>query len=102
VRALPVNPAYLAGIEAGNYNGAAQTTVPFIYNLPETYKGDFLDLQNQVVNKYLGTPEQALYSYIIMGYYPFISTGSYEVKYQYILPDGTPGSTALFNYPNPI
>jgi hypothetical protein len=102
VRALPVNPTYLAEVQAGIYNGYAQTSVPFIYDLPQTYKGDFTDLQNQVVNKTLGTPEQALYDYIIMGYYPFISTGNYEVKYQYVLPDGTPGSTAVFNYPNPI
>ena len=102
VRAMPVNPGYLAEVQAGNYTGDAQTSVPFLYNLPEAYKVDFLDLQNQVVNKYLGTPEQSAYSYIIMGFYPFINTGNYEVKYQYILPDGTPGSTAVFNYPNPI
>ena len=102
VRALTLNPTYLAELQAGNYNGYSRTSMPLIYNLPEAYKEDFLDLQNQVVNKYLGTPQQAVYEYIINGYYPFIRQGNYKVLYRYVLPDGTIGSSALVIYPNPI
>ena len=102
LRALTLSNAYLSELQSNIYNGSASTSLPFIYNLPLTYKEDFLDLQNQVVNQFLGTPEQKQYEYLINGYYPFIRQGNYKVKYQYVFPDGTKGSSAVFNYPNPI
>lgn len=102
LRALTLSDVYLAELQSNIYNGAASTSLPFIYNLPLVYKEDFLDLQNQVVNRFLGTPQQKQYEYLINGYYPFIRQGNYKVVYQYVFPDGTKGSHAIFNYPNPI
>ena len=102
VRALTLSGTYLTELQNGISNGTAGTSLPFIYNLPMVYKLDFLDLQNQVVNRFLGTSMQGKYEYLINGYYPFIRQGNYKVQYQYVLPDGTKGSNAIFNYPNPI
>nr|HPI00203.1 hypothetical protein [Chitinophagaceae bacterium] len=68
----------------------------------EIYKNDFLDIQNQIVNKYLGSGQAMQFDYLINGYYPFIRRGIYRVKYQYVLPDGKLGSSKVIGYENPI
>jgi hypothetical protein len=101
VRSLPVSLSYLSQIEQGNYSNAQVTQrLPYIYDLARIYKADFIDLQNQVVNRFLGTSRQGQYEWLIMGYFPFIRQGLYQVKYQYILPDGKPGSSAVVSYHN--
>jgi hypothetical protein len=102
VKALPLMNVYLGEISNDNFNGYAKTRLPFIYNLPQIYKQDFLDLQNQVVNKFLGTSRQQQYEYLINGYFPFMRQGNYKVRYQYVLPNGKAASNAIFEYQNPI
>jgi hypothetical protein len=102
VRAMPLRNTYLGEVSNDNFNGYAKTRLPFIYNLPQIYKQDFLDLQNQVVNKFLGTSQQQQYGYLINGYFPFIRQGNYKVRYQYVLPNGKPASSAIVEYQNPI
>ena len=70
--------------------------------LAKIYKADFIDLQGQVVNKYLGTASQENYKWLIEGYFPFIREGYYDVQYNYMLPDGSKGTSAIVNYYNPI
>jgi hypothetical protein len=102
VKALPLMSIYAGELGDDNFNGYAKTRMPFIYNLPQIYKQDFLDLQNQVVNKFLGTSQQQQYEYLINGYFPFMRQGNYKVRYQYVLPNGKPASSAIFEYQNPI
>lgn len=100
VRAIPLSTQYLTEIEGNNFYGMARSRFPFIYNLPQLYKEDFGDIQHKVVNRFLGTPQQSQYSGLIMAYYRFIRHGYYKVGFQYVMPDGTTGSRAVFEYYN--
>jgi hypothetical protein len=100
VKALPISTEYLTEIHDNNFQGIATKRFPYIYNLPQVYKQDFLELQNKVVNKFLETPQQMNYEYIINGHYKFIRQGYYTVKLQYMLPDNTKGSEGVFEYYN--
>lgn len=100
VRAIPLMNTYLSEVQAGIENGYAKNRLPYIYNLPEVYKCDFMDLQNQVVNRYLGSPQAYQFDYLINGYYPFIRQGRYKVIYQYVLPGGKTGSSKIIEYEN--
>jgi hypothetical protein len=102
-KAISVMSGYLAEVAQGAVTSSGfKITLPFVYNLPLLYKQDFMDLQYQVVNRYLGTPEQNKYQRIILGFYPFIRYGKYKVEYQYVLPNGAKGTRAVFEYQNPI
>lgn len=101
-RALPIMSLYQMQAELSESTGITTTRVPYIYNLPDVYHQDFIDLQTQVVNTFLGTEQQNRYASIIMGGYPMIRAGNYPVKFQYILPNGKRGSSAIFTYTNPI
>jgi hypothetical protein len=103
LRALPISVAYLSLVENGNFTDANVTQwLPYVYDLASVYKGDFHDIQNQLVNRYLGTPRQKDFAKIINGYYPFIREGFYEVSYQFVLPGGTKGTASVIRYHNDI
>jgi hypothetical protein len=87
-------------VENGNFYGLARQRFPYIYNLPQIYRQDFTDLQQKIVNQFLGTARQADYNYIINGYYRFIREGNYTIELQYTLPDGTKGTSTRFDYYN--
>lgn len=102
-RALPISLGYRSLVENGNFSDQQVTQwLPYIYDLPSIYKADFQDIQNQLVNRYLGTPRQKDFEKIINGYYPFIREGFYEVNYQFVLPGGTKGSASVVRYQNEI
>lgn len=100
VKALPISTAYLTEVEADNYQGVALIRFPYIYDLPSAYKNDFIDLQKTIVNRFLGTTDQSKYEYIINGSYKFIRSGYYTIELHYVLPDGTAGTSAEFEYYN--
>jgi hypothetical protein len=100
-KAFIVMPSYLAEANTGSVKSWFKTRLPYLYDLPLIYKLDFLDLQYQVVNKYLYSDQRQEFEYLINGYFPFIRYGKYKVKYQYVLPDGTRTSNAVFDYHNP-
>ncbi len=100
VKSVPVSAAYLTEVENGNFYGLARQRFPYIYNLPQIYRQDFTDLQQKIVNQFLGTARQADYNYIINGYYRFIREGNYTIELQYTLPDGTKGTNTRFDYYN--
>ena len=103
LRALPISLGYLSLVENGNLTDQQVTQwLPYIYDLPSIYKADFHDIQNQLVNRYLGTPRQKDFEKIINGYYPFIREGFYQVNYQFVLPGGTKGSASVVRYQNEI
>ncbi|HEU4553801.1 MAG TPA: hypothetical protein VFS25_13250 [Chitinophaga sp.] len=101
-KAISILSAYLAESAGGAVSGWSKSMLPYVYNLPIYYKQDFTDLQYQVVNRFLGTPEQNRYAGLIIGHYPFIRYGKYKVEYQYLLPGGDKGTSTVFEYLNPI
>jgi len=101
-KAFVIMPTYLAEANTGNVTGWVKTRLPYQYDLPLIYKLDFLDLQYKAVNKFLDTPDMQRFAYLISGHFPYIRYGTYKVKYQYVLPDGTRTSNAVFDYQNPL
>lgn len=103
VRSLPVSLAYQSLVSQGNFTDPVVTGyLPYLYDLPRIYKQDFLDLQSQVVSRFLGTPQQKNYEWLINGSYPIMKQGYYKVKYQFVLPGGIKGSSHFVQYYNPI
>ena len=103
VRSLPVSLVYQSLVSQGNFTDPLVTGyLPYIYDLPRIYKQDFSDLQYQVVSRYLGTPQQKDYEWLINGYYPMMQQGYYKVNYQFIIPGGIKGSSHIVQYYNPI
>ncbi|QPH39430.1 hypothetical protein [Pedobacter endophyticus] len=103
VRALPILLSYQANVEQGNFNTqSVNQRLPYIYDLPRIYKADFQELQSQVVNRFLGTPQQQQYEWLINGHFPFMREGNYRVQYRFMLPNGSAGTSAVVNYNNPI
>ncbi len=100
VKAIPLSTQYLTEVENNNYNGVARSRFPYIYNLPIVYKQDYAELQDKIVNRFMGTPEQSKYNYIINGTYSMIRSGNYTVRFQYVTPDGSKGTYADFDYYN--
>jgi hypothetical protein len=99
-KALPLMTTYLNRIESGEFSGLVTKNFPYYYNLPEVYKTDFIDLQSQVVNSYLGNSSNPAYKRFAAGYFPFILPGYYKIKLQYVLPGGTQGTSSTFDYYN--
>ncbi|MBO9202162.1 MULTISPECIES: hypothetical protein [Niastella] len=103
VRALPVSLSYQSLVQQGNFADPQVTGyLPYIYDLFRIYKQDFLDLQTQVVDRFLGTSQQQQYEWLINGYFPFIRKGYYNVNYQFVIPGGIKGSSHTIPYYNPI
>lgn len=101
-KAVNVMTGYLTEIENGMYTNYASQYLPFVYALPQVYQEDFADIQNQLVNKLVDTPALGQYSAIVNGNCPAFPAGSYRVKFQYTLPDGTKGTVADFDYINTL
>jgi len=101
-RALPLMSLYVDQAGSESAGALLSTRMPYIYDLPRIYYHDFRDLQAQVVNRFLGTPQQSQYAYIIMESFPFMRYGTYKVNFQYVMPGGKKGSSAVFSYFNPI
>lgn len=100
VKALPLMTKYLNQLEAGQYNGLVTKRFPYYYNLPKVYKDDFVDLQHQVVNLYMGTTNNAAYNRFVSGRFPFISAGAYRIRLDYVMPGGVKGTSSTFEYKN--
>jgi hypothetical protein len=98
-KAISVMSDYLASVA---HNQPLPTELsarlPYIYDLPLAYKLDMIDLQYQVVSKYLDSPLRDKYFYLINGWYPLIRNGKYKVSYQYVLPGGINGTSATAEY----
>ncbi|RAV97749.1 hypothetical protein [Pseudochryseolinea flava] len=100
VKAIQISTAYLNDAENNQYDGVPRDRFPYIYNLPEVYKQDFIDFQTKVVNKYYDSPRRREFLDVIEGTFSFIRFGHYKVDFQYVFPDGTTGSHAVFEYYN--
>lgn len=96
--AVYVMSNYLTEIENGLYTNYANEYLPFVYALPEMYQRDFADMQNQLVNKFVNSPQLSQYSSIVNSACPAFPVGSYRIQLQYTLPDGTRGTAVDFDY----
>lgn len=78
-----------------------KTYLPYRYNLPISYKIDYVDLRQKIVDKYVNNPTATAslnYGYIIHGQFPLIPAGIYKVKLNYVLPGGQLGTSPVFIY----
>lgn len=98
-KGLLIMPGYLAQAAAGGVTSWFKTRLPYLYDLPFVYKADFIDLQTQAVSRYINTGESSV---LLNAAYPFMRYGNYRVKYQYVLPDGTRTTNAMFDYYNSL
>jgi hypothetical protein len=101
-RAISVMSFYLQAAEQGDASTFLTNRLPWSYDMAGIYHRDFIDLQAQIVNTFLGTAQQNRYANIIMESFPAIRYGNYTVKYQYIMPGGKLGSSAKFAYLQPV
>jgi hypothetical protein len=99
-KALPIMTTYLNQIENNNFTGLVTKRFPYYYNLPQIYKFDFIDLQSQVINTYLGNPSNPAYQRFISATYPFITPENYRINLKYNLPGGIQGTSSTFSYKN--
>jgi len=101
-KAMPIQSFYEDAAELDATSASISTRLPYVYDLTRIYQRDFIDLQAQIVNRFLGTSRQNDYAYIIMKSFPMMRYGAYNVKFQYVLPNGGKGSSGVFSYFNPI
>lgn len=96
--AIPVSSVYLTLLESDRTHHRLREYFPYTYNLLRAYNRDYYDIRDQVVNKYIDTPEILKYSDFINNSIPAFPAGKYSVNFRFIQPDGTAGSSHLFEY----
>lgn len=101
-KALLIMPSYLAEAAAGGVTSWYKTRIPYLYDLPFIYKADFIDMQTRAVQQYIRTGDAGAANVLLNSSFPFMRYGNYKVKYQYVLPDGTKTSNAMFDYYNSL
>ncbi|MBF04181.1 MAG: hypothetical protein CMP76_12885 [Flavobacterium sp.] len=89
IRAIDIPVYYQTYLEMNPNSSLVNQRLPFRYNLPLTYKGDYLNLRYQVVNRYMNTPinwqKYEQFKYIIDSTFPIMPIGSYKFKLIYSL-----------------
>jgi hypothetical protein len=101
-RAITLLSKYLTEIERGILNNYAKKIFPYRYDLERAYYLDFVNLREQVVNRYLHTEQYMDYSYLMNASFPQIANGYYDIELRYVFPDGTKGSVGKFTYYNAL
>lgn len=104
VRALPISTSYITSLEYNTDLVWRGSKFPFMYNLPDIYKLDYMDISHKVINDYVKglLPGNDPALQILDDEYLFMRSGNYEVKYTYMLPGGIKGSMATYKFKNPI
>jgi hypothetical protein len=101
-RALMILSAYLTQIEQGIMNDVAASVFPYRYDLQRAYHMDFLNLREQVVGRYVNSPEYSKYNYLMEASFSRIFSGEYEIELRYRFPNGKQGSAGKFTYLNAV
>jgi hypothetical protein len=104
---IPQKAVFASGFYVTSIGGGSSFSnqrFPFVYNLPEYYNKDFLELRTKVINHYFSqnqsVPRQ--FEHLTQRPFPFMNSGSYQVLFKYRLPDGTPGTQGVFTFRNEI
>jgi len=99
-RALPIIIEYETDIENNIFTGLATRYFPLRYDLFRIFYNDFQNIQSQVLNSTLGT-SSPLYQQFVLGTFPRIAQGNYDIKLQFVLPGkDIQGTNAIFQYYN--
>ncbi len=92
VRSFYVGNEYLANLEGNSNSYWVKNRIPFIYNLPYTYKSDLVDLRNKVLNIYNNTngdlERYESFKYLTGTTFPPLPLGNYKAKLIYQTPGG--------------
>jgi hypothetical protein len=102
-KAIGVLTEYLTEVDNGIFNNVAGRLFPYRYDLARYYQRDFYDLRLQIINAIVNNTQLInQYEYIIGGYFPKIRTGSYQVEFRYVFPNGNAGSSGIFEFYNEL
>ncbi|NJM78689.1 MAG: hypothetical protein HC854_01915 [Flavobacterium sp.] len=89
IRAIDIPSYYESYLQTNPSSNLINQRLPFRYNLPLTYKRDYVDIRYQIVNRYMNTPinwdKYTQYKYIIDSTFPEIPIGNYKFKITYSL-----------------
>ena len=86
-------------------NDYLKQNFPFRWHLAIAYKEDHLDLLYKITNRYLNqNPNNSSaiqkFGYILNSRFPYINVETYEVQFEYLLPQQTIGEKVIINYKN--
>ncbi len=97
---LSLQEDYLAS--SSDYVNYAETHFPFKYNLMPAYKKLYMSTKYRIVNTYIGTTTLNNYTNLLNSSFPNLPSKSYQVILQYRLPNGTVGTSGVFNFVNDL
>ncbi len=103
-RALPIFSNYITSLENRTNLSFVATQFPYRYNLPKTYHADYMDIRTRVINDFVSAliaPDAPELS-IIETTFKLMSYGKYTIKLHYNLPGGIPGTSANYQFKNPM
>lgn len=101
-KAVPILAYYLSSAQNDVDHGWMKSNFPYFYNLPLTYKQDWVDLRSQILNDYVDgliPSGSAAASFLGKDFY-FMRYGKYTVDMQYVLPGGIKGSSYQYDFKN--
>lgn len=103
-KALPIMSNYIKSLETDTKTPWRSTRFPYRYILAEVYKYDFDGVLRQMYNDYTsGILQKGDTTLNFLNHtYTFMRQGKYQMKLQYILPGGIQGTSANYNFKNPI
>ncbi|GGW50683.1 hypothetical protein [Arenibacter certesii] len=90
IRAFNIGNEYLAHLEVNPNSTWVRNRIPFIYNLPYTYKTDLVYLRNTITSRYNKTSgnleKYEAFKYIMEGSLPNLPLGTYKAQLIYRTP----------------
>jgi hypothetical protein len=98
-KAVIATSYYLNALKSNNEK-VLSGSFPFAYYLPSYYKSDFINIQDQIVTKFIQTGSWNGYDLLMNYRFMFIRKGNYPILLKYILPDGTKSSEVIFEFKN--
>ncbi|WP_234418193.1 hypothetical protein [Aquimarina aquimarini] len=103
-KAVPISTSYINDLKNEvNLNWRA-VSFPYRYNLMEIYNIDYRDLYRRINNEYINgvlSKEDPLLN-ILYHTLPYMRYGNYQIEMKYTLPGNISGSSAVYNFKNPI
>lgn len=102
-KAIDIQGYYQSYSQSNSNSSFVNDRLPFRYNLPSVYKGDYKNMRDQIINKYMNTPvnwqKYNQYKYLIDSTFPILPIGGYKIKINYSLNNGefTSTSSKIFN-----
>ena len=101
-KAIPLNAYYMTSIENDVNQSWTKGNFPFKYNMPLLYKGDWVDLNNQIINAYVNgdVGSESIAKRFLNSNYLFMRYGNYEIVMKYNLPGDKQSNEFTYRYKN--